>query len=111
MVKKSLIWFYRFALTAIWLVLIFMSVTIIGLRYFVLPEISKYQPKITQAISNSSDNAMAHYNRALARLRMDYKAAACDDLQRAADLGYESATVLLKIHCQKANSVPVKENK
>ena len=53
MVKKSLIWFYRFALTAIWLVLIFMSVTIIGLRYFVLPEISKYQPKITQAISNT----------------------------------------------------------
>ncbi len=53
MVKKSLVWLYRFALTTIWLVLIVMSVTVITLRYVVLPEISQYQPQIAQAISHT----------------------------------------------------------
>ncbi len=51
MVKKSLIWCYRFCITAIWVVLIVMSISIIGLRYFVLPEISKYHAQIAQTIS------------------------------------------------------------
>jgi len=51
MVKKSFLWLYRFTLTAIWVMIFIMSFTILGLRYFVLPEIGRYQNDITQAIS------------------------------------------------------------
>ena len=65
----------------------------------------------TQAINNSPESAIAYYNRALARLRMDYKAAACEDLSKSAELGYESAAVLLKVHCKPGTPAPAKENK
>jgi uncharacterized protein (TIGR02099 family) len=51
MVKKSFLWMYRFTLTAIWVMIFVMSLTILGLRYFVLPEISHYQNDIAQAVS------------------------------------------------------------
>ena len=51
MIKKSLIWFYRIASVAIGSFIVLSLVSIIALRYYVLPKIDDYKPKITQTLS------------------------------------------------------------
>lgn len=51
MVKKSLIWTYRAALSLLWLTIIVLTLSILTLRYFVLPNIADYKDRIEQKIS------------------------------------------------------------
>ncbi|MDZ4099543.1 MAG: DUF3971 domain-containing protein, partial [Methylophilaceae bacterium] len=51
MVKKSLIWSYRAALSLLWLTIIVLTLSILTLRYFVLPNIADYKDRIEQQIS------------------------------------------------------------
>lgn len=51
MVKKSLIWTYRAALSALWLMIIVLTLSILTLRYFILPNIADYKDRIAQEIS------------------------------------------------------------
>jgi uncharacterized protein YhdP len=51
MVKKSLIWSYRAALSLLWLTIIVLTLSILTLRYFVLPNITDYKDRIEQQIS------------------------------------------------------------
>lgn len=51
MVKKSLIWTYRAALSLLWLTIIVLTLSILTLRYFVLPNIADYKDRIEQQIS------------------------------------------------------------
>lgn len=53
MVKKSLLWIYRAAFTALWLCVIAAASTIIILRYLVLPNIDDYKDKIAQGASQA----------------------------------------------------------
>lgn len=53
MLKKYFIWLYRFSLIALAAMLLVMSVSIIALRYFILPNIAQYQADIVQAISQT----------------------------------------------------------
>ena len=53
MVKKSLIWTYRAAITALWLSIIALALAILSLRYFVLPNIEHYREQIAASISQS----------------------------------------------------------
>ncbi|PKO93054.1 MAG: TIGR02099 family protein [Betaproteobacteria bacterium HGW-Betaproteobacteria-1] len=54
MVKKSLIWTYRAALTAMWLSIIALAIAILSLRYFVLPNIEHYKDQIAETISQTA---------------------------------------------------------
>lgn len=54
MVKKSLIWTYRAALTALWLMIIALTLSILALRYFILPNIENYRQDIAQSISQAA---------------------------------------------------------
>ncbi len=51
MIKKSLFWFYRIASIAIGTFIVLGLLSIIALRYYILPKIDDYKPKITQSIS------------------------------------------------------------
>ncbi len=51
MIKKSLIWFYRVAFIALGTFVFLGLLSIIALRYFVLPHIDDYKPKIVQGLS------------------------------------------------------------
>lgn len=51
MVKKSLIWTYRAALTLLWLMIIVLTISILTLRYYVLPDIQNHKERIEQGIS------------------------------------------------------------
>ncbi len=51
MIKKSLIWSYRVAYIALGTFVFLGLLSIIGLRYFVLPHIDDYKPKIVQGLS------------------------------------------------------------
>lgn len=51
MIKKSLIWSYRIAYMALGTLVFLGLLSIIVLRYFVLPHIDDYKPKIVQGIS------------------------------------------------------------
>jgi len=53
MVKKSLFWFYRITLIAIWTGIFVFAASVLSLRYLVLPQIQDYKPAIEQRISNS----------------------------------------------------------
>ena len=53
MVRKSLYWMYKVSLYSVWLFIVLMSASIIGLRYFVLPNIEHYKPKIIAEVSNA----------------------------------------------------------
>lgn len=54
MVKKSLIWTYRAALTVLWLSIIALTIAILSLRYFVLPNIEHYKDQIAETISQTA---------------------------------------------------------
>jgi uncharacterized protein (TIGR02099 family) len=54
MVKKSLIWTYRAALTLLWLSIIALTIAILSLRYFVLPNIEHYKDQIAESISQTA---------------------------------------------------------
>jgi uncharacterized protein (TIGR02099 family) len=54
MVKKSLIWTYRAALTALWLSIIALTIAILSLRYFILPNIEHYKDQIAETISQTA---------------------------------------------------------
>lgn len=54
MVKKSLIWTYRAALSALWLIIIVLTLSILTLRYFVLPNIDGYKDQIAEAVSQAA---------------------------------------------------------
>lgn len=54
MIKKSLLWTYRAALTALWLMIIALSLSILALRYLVLPNIENYKDDIAQSISQTA---------------------------------------------------------
>jgi uncharacterized protein (TIGR02099 family) len=54
MVKKSLIWTYRAALSALWLTIIVLTLSILTLRYFVLTNIDDYKEEIAQAVSKAA---------------------------------------------------------
>lgn len=51
MVKKSLLWFYRVTLFALWLTIIVLASAVLSMRYLVLPHIDEYKPAIEQRIS------------------------------------------------------------
>lgn len=51
MVKKSLLWVYRAILSALWLTIIVLALSILALRYFILPNIENYKDRIAQDIS------------------------------------------------------------
>jgi uncharacterized protein (TIGR02099 family) len=51
MVKKSLIWSYRAALSLLWLTIIVLTLSILTLRYLILPNIADYKDRIEQQIS------------------------------------------------------------
>lgn len=51
MVKKSLIWVYKTALWTIWLFIAIVMLSILALRYFLLPNIAHYKPDIESQIS------------------------------------------------------------
>ena len=51
MIKKSLIWSYRVAYIALGTFVFLGLLSIIGLRYFILPHIDDYKPKIVQSLS------------------------------------------------------------
>lgn len=53
MVKKSLIWLYRAALSALWLTIIVLTVSILALRYFILPNIASYKDRIAVEFSQA----------------------------------------------------------
>ncbi len=53
MVRKSLYWMYKVSLYSVWLFIVLMSGSIIGMRYFVLPNIDHYKPKIIAEVSNA----------------------------------------------------------
>ena len=54
MVKKSLIWTYRAALSALWLIIIVLTLSILTLRYFILPNIDGYKDQIAEAVSQAA---------------------------------------------------------
>jgi uncharacterized protein (TIGR02099 family) len=54
MVKKSLIWTYRAALSALWLTIIVLTLSILTLRYFVLPNIDGYKEQIAEIVSQAA---------------------------------------------------------
>ncbi len=51
MVKKSLIWVYRFTLALIWFTIIVLATAILSLRYLILPNIDQYKDQIAEKIS------------------------------------------------------------
>jgi uncharacterized protein (TIGR02099 family) len=51
MVKKSLIWTYRAALSLLWLTIIALALSILSLRYFILPNVADYKEHIERQIS------------------------------------------------------------
>lgn len=52
MVKKSLLWLYRFTFLILWLTIIVIASTVLLLRYFFLPHIDDYKDKITSELSH-----------------------------------------------------------
>lgn len=54
MVKKSLIWTYRASITVLWLMILMLTLSILALRYFVLPNIENYKDGIAQSISQAA---------------------------------------------------------
>lgn len=54
MVKKSLFWFYRITLIALWASIFIFATSILTLRYLVLPNIQDYKPTIEQRISKAA---------------------------------------------------------
>ncbi|HYG31616.1 MAG TPA: YhdP family protein, partial [Methylophilaceae bacterium] len=53
MVKKSLFWFYRITLIAIWTGIFIFAASVLSLRYLVLPHIQDYKPTIEQRLSKA----------------------------------------------------------
>ncbi len=53
MVKKSLFWFYRATLIALWLIIIVLASSVLAMRYLVLPHIDDYKDKIAQSVSEA----------------------------------------------------------
>lgn len=54
MVKKSLFWFYRITLIALWASIFIFATSVLTLRYFVLPQIQDYKPNIEQRVSKAA---------------------------------------------------------
>lgn len=54
MIKKSLIWTYRAAITALWASIILLALAILSLRYFILPNIEHYREQISASISEAA---------------------------------------------------------
>jgi uncharacterized protein (TIGR02099 family) len=54
MVKKSLFWFYRITLIALWTSIFVFTVSVLTLRYVVLPQIQDYKPAIEQRVSQAA---------------------------------------------------------
>lgn len=51
MVKKSLLWFYRVTLATLWLIIIVLALSVLSMRYVVLPHIDDYKDRIAQRVS------------------------------------------------------------
>lgn len=54
MVKKSLFWFYRITLIALWTGIFVFAASVLTLRYVVLPQIHDYKPVIEQRASKAA---------------------------------------------------------
>lgn len=54
MVKKSLFWFYRVTLIALWTSIFVFAACVLTLRYIVLPQIQDYKPTIEQRVSEAA---------------------------------------------------------
>lgn len=54
MVKKSLIWLYSAATWLLWVGVILMACVVLGLRYYVLPNIQQYKPDIVAYASQAA---------------------------------------------------------
>lgn len=54
MVKKSLFWFYRVTLIALWTSIFIFAASVLTLRYLVLPQIEDYKPTIEQRVSQAA---------------------------------------------------------
>lgn len=51
MVKKSLLWIYRAALITLWLIIIVLAISVLAMRYAILPHIKDYKEQIAQRAS------------------------------------------------------------
>jgi uncharacterized protein (TIGR02099 family) len=54
MIKKSLVWFYSVATYLLWLGVIIVALTVMGLRYYVLPHIQDYKDAIATEASRAA---------------------------------------------------------
>ena len=54
MVKKSLLWIYRFTLATLWLIIIVLALSVLAMRYVVLPHIDDYKDTIAQRVSTAA---------------------------------------------------------
>lgn len=54
-----------------------------------------------EAIRSNPEFAMAYYDRALAKIKLDYLSSACQDLEKAKNLGYLEAEAVILINCNK----------
>jgi len=59
MVKKSLFWFYRITLIALWTSIFVFAAAILSLRYLVLPHIQDYKQTIEQRVSRAVGQKVA----------------------------------------------------
>lgn len=59
MVKKSLIWLYSATTWLLWMVVIVVASIVLGLRFFVLPNIQQYKDDIAQHISAAAGQKIA----------------------------------------------------
>jgi uncharacterized protein (TIGR02099 family) len=53
MVKKSIYWLYKTTLYSVWIFIVLLTASIITLRYFMLPDVDQYKPKIESEISKN----------------------------------------------------------
>ncbi|OAM52795.1 TIGR02099 family protein [Methylovorus sp. MM2] len=51
MVKKSLLWFYRATLVTLWTIIIVLAISVLSLRYLILPNIDQYKDQIAHEAS------------------------------------------------------------
>lgn len=59
MVKKSLLWFYRVTLAALWLIIIVLALSVLTMRYVVLPHIGDYKDRIAERVSSMAKQKVA----------------------------------------------------
>jgi len=53
-IKKSLVWLYSAVTYLLWTIIIVIAAVVLGLRYFVLPNIQQYKPTIAQEASQAA---------------------------------------------------------